>query len=212
MLAILKGIIPSHLSNSTTLTFAPGGQLLSGSLDTTVLAWDIRPPRVAASVPLESAWKDLATRESSESFKSAGRFPATPADAVKFFAENVKPAEGPDPTRIQRLLADLDSDQFDVRRQASAELEKIGEPAAPALHKALEGEPSSEARKRIEDVLKKTDNLAPQGELLRSLRAIEVLEMIGTAEAKAVLRDLARGATGASVTRAAKEALDRMRN
>jgi hypothetical protein len=47
---------------------------------------------------------------------------------------------------------------------------------------------------------------------VRSLRAIEVLEMIGTAEAKAVLQDLAKGAAGASVTRAVKDALDRMRN
>ena len=48
----------------------------------------------------------------------------------------------------------------------------------------------------------------------RSFRAVPigVLELIGTAEAKAVLQALAKGAPGASVTRAAKEALDRMRN
>ena len=31
-----------HRDRPTTLAFAPGGQLLSGSLDTTVLAWDTR--------------------------------------------------------------------------------------------------------------------------------------------------------------------------
>jgi len=78
-----------HRDRPTTLTFAPGGQLLSGSVDTTVLAWDIRPPRVAGSVSLESAWNDLATREAGESFKSEGRFLTSPADAVKFLAEKV---------------------------------------------------------------------------------------------------------------------------
>ena len=56
----------------TALTFAPDGRLLAGGLDTTVLAWDMRPPRVAASVSLASAWNDLATREAGESFKSDG--------------------------------------------------------------------------------------------------------------------------------------------
>src|SRR5215510_4071321 len=63
-----------HRDRPTALTFAPGGQLLSGSLDTTVLDWDIRPPRVAVSVPLERAWNDLARKEAGESFKSEGRF------------------------------------------------------------------------------------------------------------------------------------------
>jgi RNA polymerase sigma factor (sigma-70 family) len=201
-----------HRDRATTLTFAPGGQLLSGSLDTTVLAWDIRPPRVAAPVTLESAWGDLAAREAGESFKSEGRFLAAPAESVKFFAEKVKPVKALDPMRIENLLSDLDSDQFAVRKQASTELEKIGEPAGPALRKGLEGEPSTEARRRIEELLQKIDNTVPQGELLRSLRAIGVLELIGTAEARGVLQDLAKGAEGASVTRAAKEALDRMRN
>ena len=201
-----------HRDRATALTFAPGGQLLSGSLDTTVLAWDIRPPRVAVSVTLESAWNDLAKREAGEAFKAEGSFLAAPAEAVKIFAEKVKPVEALDPKRIQRLLDDLDSDQFAVRQRASAELQKMGELAGPALRKALEGEPSAETRRRIEELLKDIDGIAPRGELLRSLRAVEVLELLGTAEAKAVLQALAKGAPGASVTRAAKEALDRMRN
>ena len=92
-----------HRDRPTTLTFAPNGQLLSGSLDTTVLAWDMRPPRVAASVTLESAWDDLAKREAAESFRSEGRFLAAPADAVKFFAEKIKPVEALDPRRVRAL-------------------------------------------------------------------------------------------------------------
>jgi WD40 repeat protein len=149
-----------HRDRATTLTFAPGRQLLSGSLDTTVLAWDIRPPRVGVSVTLESAWNDLAKREAAEAFKTEGSLLAAPAEAVKFFAEKVKPVAALNPKRIQPLLADLDSDQFAAREQASAELEKMGEPVAPALRKALECEPSTEARRRIEQVLQKSITLA----------------------------------------------------
>ena len=39
-----------YRDHSITLTFGPGGQLFSGHDDTTVLAWDMRPPRVADSV------------------------------------------------------------------------------------------------------------------------------------------------------------------
>src|SRR5436190_35808 len=84
----------------------------AGSVDTTVLAWDTRPPRAADSVSLESAWNDLAAREAGVSFKSEARFLAAPADTVKLFAEKIKPVLALDPKRIQRLLADLGSDEF----------------------------------------------------------------------------------------------------
>src|SRR5262249_29609510 len=97
-----------HRDGVTTLTFAPGGQLRSGSADPAVRAWDMRPPRVADSVSLESAWDALASREAGESFRSEGRFLSAPAGSVRLFAEKVKPAAALDPKRVERLLADLD--------------------------------------------------------------------------------------------------------
>src|SRR5207249_2590739 len=114
-----------------------------------------------------------------------------------------------DAAKVQRLIADLDDERFAVRRQASVALEKIGEPAAPSLRKALEGEPSIEARRRLEDLLARINSAAPHGEALRSLRAIEALERIGTPAARQVLQSLAEGTAGAALTRAAQAALDR---
>src|SRR5205823_6052146 len=67
----------------STLAFGPGGQLLSGSPDTTVLAWDTQPPRAAESVTLESAWNALAAREVGESFRSEARFLSAPAETAR---------------------------------------------------------------------------------------------------------------------------------
>src|SRR5262249_17520375 len=136
---------------------------------------------------------------------------AAPAVAVPFFKERLHPVAAVDAEKVQHLLADLDSERFAVRKKASSDLENIGEAAIPLLRTALEADPSAEARRRIEDALKKIDNVVPTGELLRSLRAIEVLETIGTPEAKAMLQDLANGTAGASVTRAAQAALERLK-
>jgi hypothetical protein len=78
------------------------------------------------------------------------------------------------------------------------------------LRKALEADPTAEARKRIEELLRKTDSGAPRGELLRSLRVVELLETIGTPEAKSVLKALEKGTPDASLTRSAQAALDRL--
>jgi hypothetical protein len=45
---------------------------------------------------------------------------------------------------------------------------------------------------------------------LRELRAVEILERIGTSGARQVLRTLAKGSPAARVTREAKASLDRL--
>lgn len=47
-------------------------------------------------------------------------------------------------------------------------------------------------------------------ELLRSLRAVEVLEYVASRDAVNVLRTLAKGMPGARLTREARAALDRL--
>jgi hypothetical protein len=94
-----------------------------------------------------------------------------------------------------------------VREAASKELGRLGEAVEPALRATLAGKPSSEVRSRCERLL---ESLA-KGELdadgLRNLRAVQVLEQIGTPEASAVLKGLAGGAPG-RLSREAKLALE----
>ncbi len=68
---------------------------------------------------------------------------------------------------------------------------------------------SLETRRRLAQVLTNlSDRLSP--ETLRTIRAITVLEQIGTPEAKAVLETLARGAPGARETEEARASLERL--
>jgi len=209
----LKG----HQGNAESLTFAPDGKMLaSGSRDTTGLIWDLKgiapsaKPQ-AADVNVQARWNELASDDAAKAYEAILALAGAPAAAVAFLKDHVNPAATADPERVQSLIADLDSDQFALRKKATTELERIGEAATPLLRKALEADPSTEVRRRIEEVLKKTDSATPRGESLRTIRALEVLEAIATPEAKAVLQTVAKGVSEAAVTRAAQATLDRLR-
>src|SRR5713226_4730098 len=122
----------------------------------------------------------------------------------------MKPAPEADAKRIAKLIADLDSGEFDVRESATKELAKIGAAAEPLLKKALESKPSEEARMRLESLLPEGKAPVTSAEGLRELRAVMVLERIGTKSARETLEALANGAPDALQTRNAKLALKRL--
>ena len=120
----------------------------------------------------------------------------------------------PDPAQqqqhIRRLIAELDSDQFKLRQRAAVELERLGKLAEPALHDALRGQPSTEARRRMEAILAGLQDWTLPPDTLTGLRIIGVLEQIGTPEAKEILQTLAKRAPDARLTQEAKASLERL--
>jgi HEAT repeat protein len=110
--------------------------------------------------------------------------------------------------KVPKLIAELDSNDFSTRQQATRQLESLGEVAKPALEKALDDNPSAEMRRRIEAVLEKLKGPIP-AELMRAFRAIDVLEHIGSRQAQQVLETLAQGAPASFVSQAAKASLER---
>jgi WD40 repeat protein len=209
------GQLKGHRAEVTALAFArDSNTLASGSADTTVLVWDVKDVAASArsrttKLDADARWADLIGEDAARAFQALHDFTAAPKQAVEHIEKYLR-TEKVDADRIERLIADLDSEQFAVRKQANAELKRFGESAVGLLRKALESDPSPEARKHIEEILKLSDRIAPSGETLRSLRAIEVLETLGTAEAKAVLHDLAKSKAETAVTLAAQAALERL--
>ena len=82
--------------------------------------------------------------------------------------------------------------------------------AAPILRAILVGQPSAELRRRVEELLRKLDGPMLASRRLRDLRAVELLERIGTAEARQVLERTAKGTVEARLTREAKASLERL--
>lgn len=190
-----------------TLTFGPEGRLFCGNGDSTVLAWDTRPPRVTDSVSLADAWNALATREAGVSFQFEGRFLAAPAEAVKLFAKKIHPPEALDPERTGRLLADLGSDAFAVREAASKSLLGLDEQAIPYLEEALRNGDAAELRARARKILEQKRKAAITPDQLRQVRAVMLLELIGDGDSKQLLKKWAGGPAGARLTAEASAAL-----
>ncbi len=111
--------------------------------------------------------------------------------------------------QVARLIADLGSERFAVRHGATVTLETFVDSAEPALRRALAAPASLEMRRRIEQVLEKLE-LTRWPRRLRAVRAVELLQEIGSRSARVVLAGLADGAPGARVTREAQAAWDRL--
>lgn len=207
-----------HRSYVNSLSFAPDGKtLVSGSADTTVLLWDVtgRPVARSSALSLEqlpSLWTGLADKEAAKAFAAIGLLTAAPEQAVPFLKSHLRPApELAEAQQVARLIAELDSNEFAVRDKAREHLRQLGERAEPGLSEALKNKLPLEARKRIEELLEGVRAAAVFPESLRNLRAVEVLEHIGTPQAREVLKTLADGAPTARLTQEAKAALERGR-
>jgi hypothetical protein len=78
----------------------------------------------------------------------------------------------------------------------------------PLLEQALKNAPDLETTRRIQELLRTVEtSLTP--EALRDLRGLQILEMIATPAAHALLADVAKGDPGAAKTKLAQAALAR---
>ena len=111
-----------------------------------------------------------------------------------------------DAQKVNGWIADLDSEQFAVRQAAAANLLKVGEQAVPALRELLASSPPLETRKRAEDLVNRLTGGTLTSEQLRTVRAVEALERMGTPEARGLLQKLSEGAPGTLTTREARAA------
>jgi hypothetical protein len=196
-------LVSGHRGLVTALAFAADGKtLLSGSEDTTVLVWRVdrlvpSPLSSAAELPparLEALWRDLGGDDAEKAYEALGTLAGKPGRVESFLKRKLE--QGPaSPARIRRLIAELDSEEFATRQQASAELEKLGRLVEPALRQALERKPSLEAVLRLKNLLEKLKSGRFGLEEIRIERAREVLARLGTPEALRVLEAFARAGT-----------------
>jgi RNA polymerase sigma factor (sigma-70 family) len=205
-----------HAGFVTVSAYSPDGTLLvTGGTDRTALVWDVFGLRTSdqkkadfTREDVDRFWADLADADAGKAFGVMKVLRANSTPAVSLLKERLRPVAASDPKKIARLIADLDQEDFTARESATKQLSELGELAEPALRAALNDKPSAEKRRRIDDLLKRLD---PSNfpEVLRGVRAVEVLESLGTPEARQVLQTLAEGAAEARLTREAKAALER---
>lgn len=208
-LAIWKGAD----ADRACIALAPDGQrLATGHPDGTILLWDVplltaKNQRLEAK-ELDALWTDLADTDAAKAWRAVWRLSDAPNDSLAFLRARVKPYPTAPAETTGKLLADLDNDGFVVREEAAKQLKELGLQAEPALRAALKAKPSLEQRKRIEPLLtalaEKPEKLSPED--LRQMRALIVLEHIGTPEARRILEEVAKGPSSARLTRQAQAA------
>lgn len=199
----------------TWLAFTPDGRrLVSGLADSTLLVWDIGaatpPSGKLGAEALARAWDDLAARDAPRAFQARWARGSAPDAALALFQKHLKQVRPADPRQLQKLIDDLESEEFPVRSAASKELEELGDLAAGALRQALAKNPSLELSRRAQALLENLRGPITRPELLRSVRAVAVLEDIASPEARKLLDGLAQGAPESRLTREAQAALQRL--
>jgi hypothetical protein len=211
----MRRTLKGHGGEVTGCVFSPDGRfVLTASSDATVLVWDLgvqseQKPRELTRKALASLWDDLGNADAARADRAIWTLVAAGQQAVPFLRKNLPPAPAPH-ADWRAWVKDLDSEQFGVREKASRALEALGERAYPLLQKTLTDAPSLEVRKRIERLLGRLNYPLKSPKTIRELRAVEVLEHIGTAQARQVLQKLSLGAPGSRLTDAAMASLERL--
>jgi hypothetical protein len=179
------------------LVFSDDGKLLASSRrDPGFVTWDtLTLPSSRTHPPARHALAHLVAR---------------PGQTVEFLRSRLKPTQAVDLEQIAASIRDLDDKRYAVRQKASQSLEEWAELAEPAMRDALQNKPTLERRRRLELVLDKIESGQPLPTRLVPLRAIAALEAIGTAEARALLATLTKGAPPSRLTIEAQGALGRL--
>ena len=186
------------------LAYSPdSGLLASGATDTTALVWKAglrefaaEPvPADAPAIDLDVCFTQMYFSEPKNAFQNMIKLVRMPDETVKLLDAKIAPAKKPDTggKTVKQWIDNLGSGQFAVRTKANQMLQKLGLAAEPELRSVLLGANDVETRRRIEELL---DRIALREwtttEIMHS-RAVEVLEAIGTKEARAALTRWAGG-------------------
>jgi WD40 repeat protein len=214
-------IASSHDTGLTNLSFSSDGwRLLTIGRDATVLLWDVGavtqrvqkvPAKPLSLAELEKLWLALGDQQADKAFTAIWSLVATPQQTLALFKEKLKPWRV-NPELVKQWIADLDSDRFADRARATSALATLGEMVVPSLQSALVPGLRLEKRRRLEALLTKLDHEPLTLEQLRDLRAVEVLELIGTPETRPLLEAVAKGDPETRLTQDARIALQRLKS
>jgi WD40 repeat protein len=213
--------LTGHRRSVLALGLSPDGRrLVSGGLDGTALVWDTTlaggaKPRAAALTAdeVKALWAEATGPYPRAAFAALADLAAAPDLAIALTRAEVKPAPaGPTEAELDRVLKNLGSEEFATREKASKELTGFGESAVPGVRKRVAATESPEVRQRAAAFLARFDPAIPSPSRVREVRAVELLEGIGTPGAKKLLEELAAGAPSASLTLDAAAALRRLGN
>ena len=166
----------SHEGAVLSIAFAPDDRsVASGSDDGTVLCWNLtnNAKDQAAEINadrLQALWTDLAG-DAPRAYDAIWSLSARPKQVMPLLQANLRPVPAVPQEPIEKLINELDRQNFVARDRAMLALEKLGDKAIPSLIKTLAKKASPELRRRAEALLDKAESQQeePSKDAIRSL-------------------------------------------
>lgn len=196
--------------DSTKLAFSDDGTVLaSGHIDGSIYLWETRDAwntaiRTTRLDPAEAdqCWKDLAGDGTSPALALQSLL-GDPAAAAKLLSRKLKPAAD------VNLREAINSVMNAGQEESEAKVRQLGPRAVDALYDELVEAGSDHGKARVRHLIDIA--IGPVNPALRRrLLAIGLAGQLGTAEAREILRELAKGPADAPETKAAIDALRRI--
>jgi len=176
--------------------FSPDGRTLVSAAGGPALVWDLvgggLPAGDLSARELDERWNDLLGGDARKARGAMQALVRAGKTSVCFLRDRLLPPRRIGAAAREKLLGDLSEEDITVRERTTQELlEQASEKDVEFL---LAANASPEARARLLEILQILRRpLALSGNGLRTSRAVQVLEGIGSPEARALLGDLARG-------------------
>jgi len=167
-------------------------------------------PATLTQKHLESLWASLASADAARAFEAVLGLARLGDEAIPYLDKHLQPVPLPDQKLMAQLIKHLENDRYPVRSRAALELAKLGELAEPNLRQRLTKQPSLEVQRRIEQLLRQLQGTTDTPNAIQAMRALEVVEKIGSPGARGLLEKIARGFPGSRLTQEARDALERL--
>lgn len=199
-----------------SVAFTPDGKrLVTGHADGLALLWDVAElvalaraaPPVAAD---DRLWAALADADPVKAGQAVDDLCRDPAAAVRVLAARLEPVRKPAADTVRNLVEELTAPDYQVREAAQKRLTEIRDLAEDALTAVARQTGSAEQLERANQLLVKLRAAESDPTRVRLFRAVEVLERVGTPDARRVLGTLAAGAEESVITREARRAIRRI--
>lgn len=215
----LRRQVPIRQNDVQAMMLSKDGRLVATATEerisitnTTLDVSKLKPIDLAAK-ELEQLWLDLAAKDFEKTDQAFQKLAAGKQTSLPFLQEKVLLVAVPkvDRTRMLQLIEDLGNTDFRTRERAQAEVAKYGEIAQLPLLKVIEKNKSVEAAIRAKELLARLRIVDLTPNRLRVQASLDLLEQLGTEQAKAVLSVIVRDSLIATIREKAKDALQRLK-